>query len=87
MVMNPIIMPESRCECSANIEMSCSQPSGLIEPLDNGQSGNAIPAPMLVVKAPRVTSRNTHTLPIAAKNARAGLWVMLRRDSKPWAMS
>ena len=73
MVISPIIVPLSRCECSANIEMLCSQPFGLIEPFDKGQSANAIPAPMLVVKAPSVTRTNTHAAPIALKIARPGL--------------
>ena len=62
-----------RCECSANIAMFVSQPFGFREPLDRGQSGNAIPAPMLVVNAPSVTSTNTQTAETAAKAASPGL--------------
>ena len=38
-----------------------------------GQSVNTIPAPIVVVNAPSVTSTKTHALPIAAKIASAGL--------------
>jgi len=77
-VIRPITAPVRRWECSANIEMSRSQPSGLIEPFDSGQSGKAMPALMLVVNAPRVTSTKTQTAPATAEAARAGLWVAVR---------
>jgi hypothetical protein len=69
-VMSPAL---SRCECSANIAGWSASPWGLSEPLESGQSGNAIPAPMLVVKAPRVTRTKTHVAAIAANAARPGL--------------
>ena len=84
--MRPITAPVRRCECSANIDTSRSQPSGLIEPFESGQSGKAMPALMLVVKAPSVTSTNTQTLPAAAKAERAGLWVTVRAEAVGWAM-
>src|SRR5215212_11642390 len=87
MVMRPIIMPVSRCECSANIDRFSSQPAGLMEPLESGQSGKAMPAPMLVVNAPSVTSRNTHALPTAAKIASAGLCEEVRWEVGAAAMS
>ena len=52
-----------RWECSANLSISVSQPAGLTEPLESGQSRKAMPAPMLVVKAPSATSTKTHALP------------------------
>ena len=58
-----ITLALSRCECSANLSISVSQPAGFTEPFDNGQSRNAIPAPMLVVNAPSATRTKTHALP------------------------
>src|SRR6188768_485586 len=86
MVIRPITVPLSRCECSANLSISVSQPCGLTEPLDSGQSGNAIPAPIVVVKAPSATSTNTQALPMAANQARAGLYVAVRdiRQGLSW---
>ena len=55
-----------------------SQPVGLSDPFDRGQSGNAMPAPMLVVKAPRVTSTNTQPAASAENAASAGLWPAVR---------
>ena len=33
-----IMLALSRCECSANLSISVSQPCGLIEPFDSGQA-------------------------------------------------
>jgi len=62
-----------RWACSENIGRLVSQPWGFSEPFDSGQSGKAIPASMLVVKAPSVTRTKTHAPATAAKVARAGL--------------
>ena len=70
----------SRCECSANIARLLSQPCGLSDPFDSGQSGNAMPAPMLVVKAPRQTGMNAQAQPTAANPARAGWWTGGREE-------
>src|SRR6187551_2343742 len=78
MVIRPITVPLRRCECSANLSISVNQPCGLTEPLESGQSGKAMPAPMVVVKAPSATSTNTQALPMAANQARAGLYVAER---------
>ena len=64
----------SRWECSANIDRFVSQPSGLSEPFESGQSGNAMPALMLVVKAPSATSTNTQAAAKAENAASAGLY-------------
>ena len=85
--MNPMVTPESRWECSANIARSVSQPSGLIDPFESGQSGNAMPAPILVVNAPRVTSTKTQAAPLAANHARAGLYCALREEGGDADMS
>jgi hypothetical protein len=65
-------------ECSANIETSLSQPAGFSDPFESGQSGKAMPAPMVVVNAPSVTSRNTQAAANAENAARAGLWPAVR---------
>src|SRR5271165_5635190 len=78
-IVREVIMPAlSLWECSANMETSESQPLGLREPLESGQSGNAIPAPMLVVKAPRATSTKTQAAANAENAASAGLWPAVR---------
>ena len=85
--MSPIVAPESRCECSANIAMSVSQPAGLTEPFESGQSTKAIPAPMLVVNAPNATSTKTQMLAQAAKSASRGWWVAVSGAWEDEAMS
>jgi hypothetical protein len=72
-VIRPIVDALSLWECSANIEILLSQPDGLREPFERGQSGNAMPALMLVVNAPRATKTKTQAAPTAAKTASAGL--------------
>ena len=37
--MAPMTLALSRCECSANLSISVSQPCGLTEPFDSGFSG------------------------------------------------
>ncbi len=76
----------SRCECSANIAMFVSHPAGLREPLERGQSGNAIPAPMLVVNAPRATRTNTQAAATAENAARPGFRPAVRGRSWVVAM-
>ena len=72
-VSSPIIIALRRCECSANIERLLIQPLGLSEPFERGQSGNAIPAPIVVVKAPSATRTNTQAAASAENAARDGL--------------
>jgi hypothetical protein len=68
-LINPALR---RWECSENIERSVSHPRGLSDPFERGQSGKAIPAFMLVVNAPRLTSTKTQRAPNAEKAASAG---------------
>src|SRR5665213_2871306 len=74
----PIVTALRRCECSANMARLVSQPLGLSEPLERGQSGKAIPAPIVVVNAPRATRTKTHAAATAENAARAGLWPAVR---------
>ena len=60
-IVSIVISPAlRRCECSANIERSVSHPVGFSEPFESGQSGKAIPAPIVVVNAPSATRTKTH---------------------------
>ena len=63
----------SRWECSANMARFVSHPAGFSEPFERGQSGKAMPAPMLVVKAPSVTRTNTQPAASAENAAERGL--------------
>ena len=82
----PIVAALSRCACSENMASLVSQPGGLSDPFDSGQSGKAIPALMLVVNAPRITRTKTQALPKAAKAARAGRWTAADRGWEEGSM-
>jgi hypothetical protein len=86
-VRNVIIPALSRCECSANMAMFVSHPFGLSDPFESGQSGKAIPAPMLVVKAPSATRTNTHAAVRAENTASPGLWPGARLEGSTVSMT
>ena len=67
-IMLPTKPPSSRWPCSARMAGSSTQPSGLIEPLESGQSGKAMPAPIVVVNPP---AYSRHSVPANTNKQKA----------------
>ena len=83
----PITMALNRWECSANMFTWVSQPGGLKEPFEVGQSRKAMPAPIVVVKAPRATRTKTQALASAANSASPGRYGVVREREGDGSMS